>query len=159
MSKEELVKKIIQLQRRADRTRRQYELGIWMSLPLTIAQLKSLFFITDQGSTTSGKLAITLGVTPTNMTGIVDRLVRQGLVSRTEDAQDRRSLSIRATDQGEELVIKLRSRRSDYLSGVLNRMQVDELAGMAQGLAAFVEAAEAREAEEHDESLTGKGAK
>jgi DNA-binding MarR family transcriptional regulator len=159
MSKQELVKKIIQLQRKADRTRRQYELGIWMSLPLTIAQLKSLFFITDQGSTTSGKLAITLGVTPTNMTGIIDRLVRQGLVSRTEDAQDRRSLSIRATDQGEELVSKLRSRRTDYLSGVLNRMHVDELTGMAQGLAAFVEAAEAREAELQDEKLAGKGAK
>jgi DNA-binding MarR family transcriptional regulator len=78
-----------------------------------------------------------LGVTPTNMTGIVNRLVRQGLVSRTEDAQDRRSLSLRATDKGEELVIKLRSRRTDYLSGVLNRIHVDELAGMAQGLVAF----------------------
>jgi DNA-binding MarR family transcriptional regulator len=147
MSKEELVKKIIQLQRKADQARRQYELGIWMSLPLTIAQLKSLFFISNQGSTTPGKLAVALDVTPTNVTGIVDRLVRQGLVSRTEDAQDRRSVSLRATDKGEELVTKLRSRRIGYLSEVLNRMHVDQLARMAQGLAAFVEATEAQEAE------------
>jgi DNA-binding MarR family transcriptional regulator len=147
MSKDELVKKIIRLQREADRSRRQYELGTWMSLPLTIAQLKSLFFISDQGSTTSGKLAAALGVTPTNMTGIVNRLVKQGLVSRTEDAQDRRSLALRATDKGEELVTRLRARRTDYLSGALYRMRVAELDRMARGLAAFVEAARAQEAE------------
>ncbi len=151
MSKEDLVKKIIQLQQKADQARRQYELDIWMSLPLTIAQLKSLFFISDQGSTTSGKLAVALSVTPTNMTGIVDRLVRQGLVSRTEDARDRRSLSLRTTDKGEELVTKLRSRRTGYLSRALNRMHVDELAQMARGLAAFVEATEAQEASTSEE--------
>ena len=105
-AKEELVNQIIQLQRKADQARRQYELDIWISLPLTIVQLKSLFFISDQGSTTSGKLAVALGVTPTNMTGVVDRLVKRGLVSRTEGAQDRRSVSLRVTDKGEELVTK-----------------------------------------------------
>jgi DNA-binding MarR family transcriptional regulator len=152
MTKEELVKKIIRLQRKADRARRQYELDIWMTLPLTIAQLKSLFFISDQGNTTSGRLAVALGVTPTNMTGIVDRLVRQGLVSRAENAQDRRSVLLRTTDKGEELVTRLRSRRTGYLSRVLNRMSVDELAGMTRVLTAFVKADEAQEAEIHDEN-------
>jgi DNA-binding MarR family transcriptional regulator len=154
MTKEELVKKIIQLQRKADRARRQYELDIWMTLPLTIAQLKSLFFISDQGNTTSGKLAVALGVTPTNMTGIVDRLVKQGLVSRAENAQDRRSVLLRTTDKGEELVTRLRSRRTGYLSRVLNRMSVDELTRMTRGLTAFVKAGEAQEAEIHDESTS-----
>jgi DNA-binding MarR family transcriptional regulator len=152
MTKEELVKKIIQLQRKADRARRQYELDIWMTLPLTIAQLKSLFFISDQGNTTSGKLAVALGVTPTNMTGIVDRLVRQGLVSRAENAQDRRSVLLHTTDKGEELVTRLRSRRTGYLSRVLHRMSVDELARMTRGLTAFIKADEAQEAEIHDEN-------
>jgi DNA-binding MarR family transcriptional regulator len=147
MYKEELVRKIVQLQRRLDRAFRQYELDIWMSLPLTIAQLKSLFFINDRGSTTAGRLAIVLGVTPTNMTGIIDRLVKQGLVSRTEDMHDRRAVSLRSTQEGKELVTKLRSRRTDYLSGVLDHMNIDELDRMAQGLAAFIKAAEAEEAE------------
>lgn len=145
MLQEELVNKIIQLQRKADRSRRQYELDIWMSLPLTIAQLKSLFFISDQGSTTAGKLAAVLNVTPTNVTGIIDRLVKQELVSRMEDVNDRRSVPLRATLKGEDLVTKLRSRRTDYLSGVLNNMRMDELERMAQALKAFVDAAEAQE--------------
>lgn len=147
MSKENLVHQIIQLQRKADRARRQYELDIWMSLPLTMAQLRSLFFINAQVNTTSGKLATVQKVTPTNITGIVDRLVKQGLVSRTEDAQDRRSLSLSTTAKGEELVTKLRSRRTVYLSGVLNRMNEDELTQMAQGLSGFIKAAEEQEAE------------
>jgi DNA-binding MarR family transcriptional regulator len=61
---------------------------------LNITQLKGLFFISDRGTTTPGKLAVALGVTPTNMTGIIDRLVRRDLVSRTEDARDRRSISL-----------------------------------------------------------------
>lgn len=148
-SKASVVKKVIELQRRADRSRRQYELDIWMSLPLTIGQLKSLFFISDQGTTTSGKLAAALRVTPTNITGIVDRLVKQALVSRAEDPHDRRSLSLRATEKGEDLVTKLRSRRTDYLSGALERMNPEDLDKMAEGLAAFVEATRAQEAEAH----------
>lgn len=148
-SKGSLIKKVIELQRKADRSRRQYELDIWMSLPLTIGQLKSLFFISGQGTTTSGKLAAALSVTPTNITGIVDRLVKQGLVSRAEDPHDRRSLTLQATEKGEDLVTELRSRRTDYLSGAMERMSSDELEKMAAGLAAFVAAATDQEPEPH----------
>lgn len=142
-----MINEIIELQRKVDRARRQYELDVWMSLPLTIAQLKSLFFISNQGSTNSGKLAVALGVTPTNTTGIVDRLVKQGLVSRTGNTQDRRVLLLRATDKGEELVANLRQRRRGHMSEVLARMSVDELAALAQGFASLVKAAEAHEEE------------
>lgn len=139
-----MITEIIELQRKVDRARRQYELDVWMGLPLTMAQLKSLFFINNQGSTNSGKLAAALGVTPTNVTGIIDRLVKQGLVSRTEDVQDRRMLLLQATGRGEELVAKLRERRRGYLSEVLARFSVDELATLAQGFNLLAKATEAR---------------
>jgi DNA-binding MarR family transcriptional regulator len=153
MEKAELISQIIELQQKVDRARRQYELDVWMGLPLTIAQLKSMFFISNQGSTNLGKLAVALGVTSTNTTGIIDRLVKQGLVSRSENVQDRRMLSLRATDKGEELVANLRERRKGYMSEVLERMSVDELTTLAQGLISLVKAAEAHEEEiksEHD---------
>jgi DNA-binding MarR family transcriptional regulator len=150
MEKAELISQIIELQRKADQVRRQYELDVWMSLPLTIAQLKSLFFIRNQGSTSLGTLAAALGVTPTNTTGIIDRLVKQGLVSRTENPENRRMLLLRATDRGQELVVKLRERRTGYMSEVLQRMSVSELTTMAQGLASLVKAAEAQEKEVKD---------
>jgi DNA-binding MarR family transcriptional regulator len=147
VKKKRLIREIIELQRKADRTRRQYELDVWMALTLTRAQLKSLFFISNQGSTNSKELAAALRVTPTNTTGIVDRLVKQGLVSRTEDTRDRRMLLLRATDEGEELLAKLRERRRGYMSEVLACMSVDELATLAQGLASLVKAAQDYEGE------------
>ena len=151
MEKAESIREIIELQRKVDRARRQYEVEVWMDLPLTIAQLKSLFFITNQGSTNSGKLAAALGVTPTNVTGIIDRLVKQGIVSRSNDAQDRRVLLLRATGKGEELVAKLRERRRGYLSEILARLSADEIAILHRGLAALVKAAETQEREPKDE--------
>lgn len=151
MEKNELITEIIELQRKVDRARRQYGLDAWMSLRLTIAQLKSMFFIINQRSTTSGKLATALGVTPANTTGIIDRLVKQGLVSRTEDTQDRRMLLLKVTGKGEELVANLRKRRRDYMSKVLAGLSGDELATLAQGLTSLLKAVRAHEGEIKDE--------
>jgi DNA-binding MarR family transcriptional regulator len=147
MEQQELITEIINLQRKVDRARRQYELDVWMDLHLTMAQLKSLFFISNQGSTHPGKLAAALAVTPTNVTGIIDRLEKHGLVSRTMDTQDRRVMLLRVTGRGEDLVTKLRERRQGYLAGVLAKLSPDELAALARGFRALAGATEAREGE------------
>ena len=85
MDKSQLISEIVELQRQAGRILGQYAASVWIDSGLTLAQLKSLFLITSKGSTNFRKLAEALGVTPSNVTGIVDRLVEQGLVSRTED--------------------------------------------------------------------------
>jgi DNA-binding MarR family transcriptional regulator len=147
MTQEELIAEIINLQRKVDRARRQYGLDVWLDLHLTMAQLKSLFFISNQGSTHPGKLAAALGVTPTNVTGIIDRLEKHGLVSRTMDTQDRRVWLLRTTAKAEELVAKLRERRQSYLAGILAKLGPDELAALARGLSALAGATEAHEGE------------
>ena len=147
MEKIELIRGINELQRKVDRARRGYQLDIWMSLPLTIGQLKCLFFISNLGSTNSKALADALDVTPTNVTGIVDRLVKQGLVSRKEDPQDRRVLVLKATKKGKELVFSLRERRTSGFSRVLTNMNKDELTTLYKGLTLLVGAIEGYEHE------------
>jgi DNA-binding MarR family transcriptional regulator len=140
MQREELVKQITELQRKIDRARRQNELDVWMNLPITIAQLKSMFFISNQGKTNLMNLAAALRVTPTNTTGIIDRLVKQGLVSRTENTDDRRMLALCLTDKGEELIARLREKRRGYMKDVLAYMSIDELVNLEQGLTSMVKA-------------------
>jgi len=82
MVDKKLVAEMIKLQRKVDRDRRQYELDAWMNLHLGIGQLKALFFISNRGATTTGKLADALNVTPTDATGIVDRLLEKNLITR-----------------------------------------------------------------------------
>jgi len=115
MDKAKLVGEIIQLQQQLSKAMGQYAPEAWMDLSLTIAQLKSLLFIDFEGSTNFRKLATALGVTPPNVTGIVDRLVEQGLVSRTENPENRRMSILKTTDNGKVLLAKLRERNKPHV--------------------------------------------
>jgi DNA-binding MarR family transcriptional regulator len=143
--KSELVKKIIELQRQVRRGLRRRMPEAWMNLNLTIPQLKSLFLIAREGSMNTKSLAEGLGVTSSNVTGIVDRLVKQGLVSRQEDPEDRRMLQIQVTDKGEAILTSLREETVSTMADVLARMSVEELSSLARGLSSMVKAAEAHE--------------
>ncbi len=142
MDKAGLVREIIELQRQVRRALREYVPDAWMNLNLTIAQLKSLFLIVREGSTNTKTLAKELGVTPSNVTGIVDRLVKQGLVSRQENPEDRRMLRLRVTDKGEAILTSLREETISSMSEVLARMSIEELSSLARGLSSLVKAAE-----------------
>jgi DNA-binding MarR family transcriptional regulator len=140
MVKKETVEQLVELQRRIDRDRRQYELDAWMRLHLGIGQLKTLFFISNRGDTTTGKLATALKVTPTNVTGIIDRLLEKNLITRTGDPDDRRVLLLRTTPQGDELVAELRQKRRERMSELFSRLSEEEAAVVAQGLKIMVKA-------------------
>jgi DNA-binding MarR family transcriptional regulator len=144
MVKKETIEELVELQRRIDRDRRQYELDAWMRLHLGIGQLKTLFFISNRGATTTGKLATALKVTPTNVTGIIDRLLEKNLITRTGDPDDRRVLLLRTTPQGDELVAELRQKRRERMSELFNRLSEEEAAIVAQGLKIMVKAIEAK---------------
>ena len=140
MVKKETVEELVELQRRIDRDRRQYELDAWMRLHLGIGQLKTLFFISNRGDTTTGKLATALKVTPTNVTGIIDRLLEKNLITRTGDPDDRRVLLLRTTPQGDELVAELRQKRRERMSELFSRLSEEEAAVVTQGLKIMVKA-------------------
>jgi len=143
--KEELIQQIVDLHRRVNRVLRQIAPDAWMELSLTIPQVKSLFFIGNHGTTNFKKLAGALKVTPANLTGVIDRLVDQGLVSRTENPEDRRMMLLKLTEKGEALVSELRERRVSYLSRALRGLAPEELDVIARGLALLATAVEAEE--------------
>ena len=147
MVKKETVEELIELQRRIDRDRRQYELDAWMRLNLGIGQLKTLFFISNRGATTTGKLATALKVTPTNITGIIDRLLEKNLITRTGDPDDRRVLVLRTTPKGDELVAELRQKRRERMTELFNHLSEKEAEIVAQGLKIMVKAIDAKQDE------------
>ena len=133
MEKTELITEIIEQEQMFNRVIRQYDPSAWMGLNLTIAQMKSMFFIANEGIANFRKLAAALNVTPSNVTGIIDRLVEQELVSRTENPADRRMLMLQLTEKGETLIANLRERRVSQMSSILQQMTESELATIAQG--------------------------
>ncbi len=140
MVKKELIDELIELQRRIDRDRRHDELDAWLRLNLGIGQLKSLFFISNRGSTSLGKLAAALKVTPTNTTGIVDRLLERKLITRKESPDDRRVLVLRTTTRGEALVNELRQKRKERMTEIFSRLTDEQAEIVAQALKFMIEA-------------------
>jgi DNA-binding MarR family transcriptional regulator len=142
MNKGDLIKKIIDLHRRVNRILRDYDMDAWMDLSLTIPQLKCLFYISNQGKTNCSKLAERLKVYPSNITGIIDRLVEKSLVSRADDPNNRRILLLQTTPKGEAMIAELREKRSIYLSQILTDFDKEELDSITQGLTLLAQAAE-----------------
>ncbi len=151
MEKAGLISEVIKLDREAQRLIRRQSFGAWMELSLTVPQLKSLFFISNEPGTSPGKLAAALDVTPSNVTGIVDRLVRQGLLVRQENPQDRRVLVLKVTNKGEAILSDLRERTTSSMREILDHLNVQELSLLDRGLSVLVKAARSYEEERKDE--------
>jgi DNA-binding MarR family transcriptional regulator len=145
MEKKDLIERIIQYYRTVNRAFTQYDPDAWMGISISIAQVKTLFFIADEKEVNFRKLASAMNVTPSNVTGVVDRLVEQGLLTRTENPSDRRMLMIKLTDKGETLINSLWESRTNQISSVLNRMTPEDLNIVAQGYSLLKRAVEKRD--------------
>lgn len=75
---------------------------------LTPVQLGVLHSLYRHGELAMGQMAEVLYCDASNITGIVDRLVAQGLVTRQESPRDRRTKALRLTAQGAEVVAHIR---------------------------------------------------
>jgi len=153
MGKSQLVQKVVELEQQVGRVIGQQAHSIWIDSGLTLTQLKSLFLIANKESTNFRKLAKALGVTPSNVTGIVDRLVEQGLVSRTQNPKDRREMTLQATGKGKALVSNLKEAGIKRMTQILSLLSLGELSALAKGLSAFIRAADSYKRQiknEHD---------
>lgn len=144
MEKNEKIKEIVELHRTVNRALRKTNQEAWMQLDLTGPQVKSLFFITDNGQTNFKSLASALKVAQSNLTAVIDRLVEHNLVVRNENPDDRRMIMLRATEKGEALVSDLRDRRIIHLSKALAELSTDELNTIANGLALLAKVTKAQ---------------
>jgi DNA-binding MarR family transcriptional regulator len=142
MDKSQLVQEVVELERQVGRIIGQHAPSVWIDSGLTVTQLRSLFLIANKGSTNFRKLAEALKVTPSNVTGIIDRLEDQGLVSRTQNPEDRREMTLQATDKGKALVFNLKEAGMQEMTQILSLLSLEELSALAQGLSAFMKAAD-----------------
>jgi MarR family transcriptional regulator, organic hydroperoxide resistance regulator len=106
----------------------------WRQLNVPVAQLKCLFLVINHQGINSRLLADQLGVTPGNVTGIVDRLEEQNLIIRRPDPQDRRVIWIEATPKGRELLHKLMEFHFKQYAKILAYMPAEDLEALDRGL-------------------------
>lgn len=71
---------------------------------LTTSQLATLRQLARHGRLSAGEVARGISVSQATITGVLDRLERRGLVTRSRDPQDRRRVVIELTEAGTEAV-------------------------------------------------------
>ena len=93
---------------------------------LSDIQLAALAALERHDSMTPGELADYEKVQPPSMTRVIAVLEERGLVRREPHATDRRQVILTVTDEGRDLVQRVRRRREAWLAQRLQELTPDE---------------------------------
>jgi DNA-binding MarR family transcriptional regulator len=93
---------------------------------LSDIQLAALAALARHDSMTPGELAEHEKVQPPSMTRVIAVLEERGLVKREPHATDRRQVVLTATDEGRDVVQRVRRRREAWLAQRLQELSPDE---------------------------------
>lgn len=102
---------------------------------ITAPRLSALSVLVFGGPRSIGALAAAEGVRPPSMTRVVDTLERDGLAVRERDAADGRSVRVRATEQGQRVLLEGRGRRVAVLAERLRALPPAERDVVASAVA------------------------
>jgi DNA-binding MarR family transcriptional regulator len=84
-----------------------------------------------------GELSKRMMVSNGNLTGLVDRLIEEGYVSRVADPSDRRALVVRLTDSGSEIFTRLAAAHETWLSTMFSGLDAATTERLMKELAAL----------------------
>ena len=103
-----------------------------LSMNLTMSQFKVLLMLSARGGGAGQELSAAMGVSLATLTGIVDRLVAQDLVSRREDPHDRRVRRLELTRAGADLIDRVITTSIDQQLRLLRRLTLADLTVVAR---------------------------
>ena len=109
---------------------------------VTLPQFRMLAVLADTGTARSSWVAAALGLKPSAVTRLADRMVAAGYVTRGSDPANRSVVTLALTVSGRDLVARGLGWRRQELGRILGQLEVpsDQLAAAAKALTALVEA-------------------
>lgn len=102
---------------------------------LTPARTHLLWESFHRGPSTHRVLADALGVTPRNVTGLVDSLEEAGYVTREPHPGDRRAILVTLTDRGSDVITQMKKGQEEFARILFADLPARQLAGLTEGLA------------------------
>jgi DNA-binding MarR family transcriptional regulator len=117
-----LITRIMETQRQLRRRFSEENIHPLLDVNVTMSQLKILILLARLGGTSGQELARRTGVSLGTLTGIIDRLVAQGMVTRREDPRDRRVRRLELTPEGSKLINGLIAAGEAHQEQLLRRL-------------------------------------
>lgn len=103
-----------------------------LSSDLTVAQLRVLLVLQAEDSVHMSHIASVLGIAFPTATGIVDKLVKKGLVTRQNDPEDRRVVICGLSYAGKELINRLWISGQSQMERLLEGLTLEQLEKAAE---------------------------
>jgi DNA-binding MarR family transcriptional regulator len=89
---------------------------------VTFPQFLTMEYLIRQGESRMKDLAAFMNVTMATMTGIIDRLVRDGFTKRLLDSSDRRIVKVTLTSKGLLLTQKIQKARREVITDIFDKI-------------------------------------
>jgi len=112
----------------------------WLHIDITTSQLKVVLLTFVSGPLRMSDIASELGVSLATATGVVDRLVERGMLIREGDAEDRRVVLCRLSDEGEKLISGVWQLSRDQLGEMMRTMTPPQLRLITEALQVLIQA-------------------
>ena len=101
---------------------------------VTMSQCSTIMVIGKKGKMTMNALSEWMSLATSTMTRIVDNLVRDGYIERTQDDRDRRVVQVSLTDKGKEIFQVIYGIYHDYHKRIVDNIPSDALHNVVECL-------------------------
>jgi DNA-binding MarR family transcriptional regulator len=99
----------------------------WLTSDITVAQLRVLLVLYARGPNRMSSIASYIGIAISTATSIVDNLVKKGLVTRSDDPEDRRLVICKLSNEGQQLISRLWMLGRDQIEQLLQGLTLEQL--------------------------------
>jgi DNA-binding MarR family transcriptional regulator len=114
----------------------------FLEIAISMPQVKLLYLLGAGGELHMSALVHRLGVSLSTISGLVDKVVDQGLASRREDPADRRQVMVGLTPAGHDFIDRFRELNARQMRELLDLLGDDDLARVRDAMAALTVAAD-----------------
>ncbi|MDQ0341164.1 DNA-binding MarR family transcriptional regulator [Caldalkalibacillus uzonensis] len=108
------------------------ELSEHLEEGLTGDQYFLLTILQNKGRMTSSELAREFRVRPSAITAMVDRMIKNEIVTRERDGRDRRVVYIKMTEKGQRVLEKSLRKRNEIMEKYLSQLERSELESLVK---------------------------
>lgn len=93
---------------------------------ITVPQMLVLEILYQKGECIMSELADDLSITTSAVTGLIDRMIKLNLVSRSRDEKDRRVVRVKITKKGKNAVDKIIEQRHRMIVDTFEKISKEE---------------------------------
>ena len=122
MNIKEFASRVIELFPQIIRGFKQYENNYLTRGEITLPQFWALAYLANNGKSKMNSLAEHLRISPSATTGLINRLIAQGLVVRKDDSGDRRIVWIELTSKGKAIINNIKQQKTKALIKVFGKI-------------------------------------